>query len=91
MRRSLLLLTAFTWAAASLNAQTPLSGTPLYEVIVQKSKAAARAHGLESMYPVLIMVSEETERETEEFFKARQYFGEAERIRGMDSARQQTF
>jgi galactokinase/galactose mutarotase-like enzyme len=67
--------------AKGLFPATPLSGTPLYEAILEKAKAAAQAYGHDAMFPVVLMVSPETEAETRAYLEEHGYFGEPERIR----------
>jgi galactokinase/galactose mutarotase-like enzyme len=59
---------------------TPVRKTSLYEAMVEKVKAAARAHGHSSMFPTIVMLSDETEPETRAFFEQRRYFGERDRL-----------
>lgn len=47
----------------------PLSGRTLYQSIVHKMEAAARAYGHNKMYPLILMVSEQTEKETIGYFR----------------------
>ncbi len=60
---------------------TPVFGTTLYQVFVEKSLAAARAHGHSKMYPLIFMLSKETENETKDYFEKNNYFGQKDRIR----------
>lgn len=66
--------------AKGLFPATPLSGTPLYQIMVDKSKAAARAFGHERMFPMIFMLSDDTAEETRAYFEANDWFGEADRI-----------
>jgi UDP-N-acetylglucosamine/UDP-N-acetylgalactosamine diphosphorylase len=59
---------------------TPLSAQPLYQAIIEKSRAAARVYGQPKMYPIVFMLSDDTYEETERFFDQHAFFGEPDRI-----------
>ncbi len=48
---------------------TPLSGEPLYLALIRKFQAAARVYGHERMYPLVFMISEQTEKETIDYIR----------------------
>ena len=66
--------------AKGLFPATPLTGKPLYQVMVEKSKAAAREFGHDRMFPMVVMLSDETADETRQYFEANDYFSERDRI-----------